>query len=97
VCSWPPRCRSPGGGAAHVAGPGPWRSSTACTVLIAGQRRGTTASAPGRVPERAAMQLTGHKARSVFERYNIVSEGDLTDAARKLTVFGSAKTSASSS
>jgi integrase len=39
------------------------------------------------VPERVAMQLTGHKTRAVFERYNIVSPGDLHDAARRLDLF----------
>jgi hypothetical protein len=32
------------------------------------------------------MTMTGHRTRSVFERYNIVSDGDLREAARKLDV-----------
>ena len=33
------------------------------------------------------MQMTGHKTRSVFERYNIVSECDLVEATVKLNVL----------
>ena len=36
------------------------------------------------VPEVVRMRITGHRTRSVFDRYNIVRPVDLQDAARKM-------------
>jgi integrase len=41
------------------------------------------------ITESVAMRITGHRTREVSERYNIVSEQDLRDAAEKMgTVSG---------
>ena len=44
------------------------------------------------VPGRGAMTVTGHKTRSVFERCNIVSPGDLQDAAKRLEALAATTT-----
>jgi hypothetical protein len=50
--------------------PSEWRAGTGFS------RRGVT--------ERVAMRISGHKSNTVLDRYNIVSESDLADAALKV-------------
>ena len=39
------------------------------------------------VPSKVATAISGHKSRSVYERYNIVADRDLSDAAEKMDVY----------
>jgi hypothetical protein len=38
------------------------------------------------VPDVIAMRISGHESRSVFDRYNIVSESDIEDALGRVTL-----------
>jgi integrase len=39
------------------------------------------------VPEKVAQTITGHRTRSAFDRYHIVSQKDVSEAGRKLAIF----------
>jgi integrase len=43
------------------------------------------------VSDKTAMEISGHETRSMFDRYNIVDENDLSDAAQQVSEYFAAR------
>lgn len=44
------------------------------------------------VQDKVAMEISGHKTRAIFDRYNITDEGDIGNAADKLADYSKQRT-----
>ncbi len=51
------------------------------------RRTGGPEISQGRVPEKIAIKISGHKTQSIFERYNIINEDDLKVASKKFVQY----------
>jgi hypothetical protein len=69
-----------------MAAKGLLRHSSANTTLIHYIKEVPEVAANG-MAQWIALDVSGHKTRAVFDRYNIVNEHDLRDAAQKLSRY----------
>jgi hypothetical protein len=44
------------------------------------------------IQDHIAMQMTGHKTKAIYYRYDIINEGDMDEAAKKLNGQAETKT-----